>query len=459
MYLGCIVAGPDLQPGTIVSGKYKIERKLGQGGMGAVYAAHHQALGIRVALKVLLPAVSKDPQFVIRFLQEARAAARIQGEHVARVSDVGTLGDGIPFMVMEVLEGEDLSTVLDRARVVDSGLAVAYVVQALSGVAEAHELGVVHRDLKPSNLFVVRRAGRAEKVKVLDFGISKSGFDKQSGQITTTGATIGSPAYMSPEQVRSSKNVDARADIWSIGVILYELCTGRLPFDGDSVGGVFAAILETDPRSPHEVLPAVPETVSDIVMRCLRRDPKERIQTASELIAALSPFAAPLPVTAGAAPVSLPDLPAAAAELNATILSPLTPPDGAPSTGVQTQATWGDGPSSTARRRGRRSLWIAGVVGAGLPLVLGVVWIAVFGGTTATTKTPLVQPPTLIQPTVAPPSVSTAPPALSSAPSVVQKPTPPAVSTASVAPKSTGKPPPPKPSASTDDETRLFHQK
>ncbi len=345
--------GNELASGTLVAGKFRVTRKLGEGAMGAVYAARHEELGVDVALKVLLPTVAKDPQFVARFLQEARAAARIEGEHIARVTDVGKLDDGVPFMVMDLLEGEDLAQLLERTGALEPGIAIAYMLQALTGLLETHETGIVHRDLKPSNLFVVHRAGRADKIKILDFGISKSGFDK-AGNITTTGATMGSPAYMSPEQVRSSKNVDVRADIWSIGVITYELLTGTMPFAGESVGATFAAILETVPPPPHERQGRVPETLSAIVLRCLQRDPAARFQNASELIEAFTPFASKLSVSpAGSLTVAITGPKDGLAE---TVAAPET----------VTQHTWGDGKTAPNKRRFVWALLALGLVGVSL---------------------------------------------------------------------------------------------
>jgi len=296
-----------LARGTVVAGKYRVEHKLGIGGMGEVYLATHDVLGIRVAIKVLLPVVVRDKQIVARFLQEARAAARIEGEHIARVSDVGTLPDGTPFMVMELLEGEDLGELLAHQGVLAPPLAVAYLLEAMVGVGEAHERGFVHRDLKPSNLFVVRKKGKRDRVKVLDFGISKNGLDG-APQITTTGVTLGSPAYMSPEQVKNTKAVDVRADVWSLGVIAYELMTGQLPFPGETTGAVLAAVLSEDPAPPHEVNPSIPADLGAIVMKCLRRAPGERFATVTELSAALAPFAGELPIAMSDPVVSKPRL-------------------------------------------------------------------------------------------------------------------------------------------------------
>ena len=242
------------RPGDIVDGKYVIESLIGQGGMGAVFKAKHRVTGGVRAVKVML-AEANNPEAKTRFINEARAASGIQNEHVVRVDDVGE-ELGYAFMVLELLTGEDLAQILDREKMpMPPHLAVTYVVQALRGVAEAHALGIVHRDLKPSNLFLTSRSDGAKIVKVLDFGISKasnaSGLNQSPSALTSTKAMLGSPLYMSPEQLRSSKSVDQRADIWAIGVILFELLTLSLPFMGDNLGELFAAILETDPTPPR----------------------------------------------------------------------------------------------------------------------------------------------------------------------------------------------------------------
>src|SRR6188768_2962187 len=205
----------ELREGHVLAGKYRIERVLGQGGMGVVVAATHLQLGERVALKFLLPQAIHNPEAVERFAREARAAVKIKSEHVARVSDVGLLESGAPYMVMEYLEGYDLSTWLQQRGPLPVEQAVEFILQACEAIAEAHALGIVHRDLKPANLFVIQRADGVLSVKVLDFGISKATGLIGSGDMTTTSAVMGSPYYMSPEQMGSTKDTDTRADIWA----------------------------------------------------------------------------------------------------------------------------------------------------------------------------------------------------------------------------------------------------
>ncbi|MBM4363359.1 MAG: serine/threonine protein kinase, partial [Deltaproteobacteria bacterium] len=237
------------QPGEVLAGKYRVERVLGQGGMGVVVQAMHLQLEERVAVKFLLPEYAVHAEASTRFLREARAAVKIKSEHVARVIDVGTLESGAPYMVMEYLAGRDLADVLEQRGPLPVEEVVEYVLQACEALAEAHALGIVHRDLKPANLFLTKRADGSAQVKVLDFGISKAGVSSDSGadqSLTKTSAMMGSPLYMSPEQMRSARSVDARSDLWSLGAILFELMAGRPPFSGESLPELLARVL-TDP--------------------------------------------------------------------------------------------------------------------------------------------------------------------------------------------------------------------
>ena len=285
------VAG--VKPGDILAGKYLIDRILGAGGMGVVVAAHHTQLDEKVAIKFLLPSAVEDETTMARFAQEARAAVKIKSEHVARVFDVGTLDNGYPYMVLEFLEGIDLSGWLEKWGPLSVELAVDFVLQACEALAEAHGLGIVHRDLKPSNLFIVRGADGGELLKVLDFGISKITPSSAIGvgAETSTHAVLGSPLYMSPEQMTSSRNVDFRTDIWSMGVILYELLTAKRPFTGDSLPEVCVKVTTEQPPNLEASRPDVPRGIERLILTCLAKRRERRYQNVAELALALAEFA------------------------------------------------------------------------------------------------------------------------------------------------------------------------
>lgn len=281
-----------VQPGDILLGKYRVERVLGQGGMGVVVAVRHVQLGELFAIKMLLPSARKNPDATERFLREARASARLKGEHVARVHDVGSLDDGAPYMVMEYLTGDDLKQILKRQGPFPLNELALFLHQTCEAVAEAHALGIVHRDLKPANLFLTRKPNGAPCVKVLDFGISKE-LEPAEGamsDLTKTGTFMGSPPYMSPEQMADIKATDRRSDIWSLGIILYELSTGQLPFRAQAATELVAKVLTTEPPAPSELCPDIPPTFDAIVARCLEKKPDARYQTPEELAADLEPL-------------------------------------------------------------------------------------------------------------------------------------------------------------------------
>ena len=280
------------RPGTTLLGKYQLERVLGSGGMGAVVLAQHLQLAQDVAIKFLLPRALEDASNIARFLREARAAASLKSEHVARIIDVGELDTGAPYMVMEYLKGQDLGAVLEERGFLPVHEAVDYVLQACEAIAEAHSLGIVHRDLKPENLFLTRGVDGSAHIKVLDFGIAKlTSPEADDSKITVTGSVMGSPLYMSPEQVRSSKHVDARSDVWSLGVILHELISGRTPFESTSVSALCAMIVADSPMRLREVRPDLPEEIEAIVLECLKKNPDERMSDVGALGEALRPFA------------------------------------------------------------------------------------------------------------------------------------------------------------------------
>jgi eukaryotic-like serine/threonine-protein kinase len=282
-----------VQPGTVLAGKYRVERILGQGGMGVVVAATHLQLDKRVALKFLLPEVSKNRELVARFSNEARAAGKIQSEHVAKMLDVGALEDGAPYLVMEYLEGSDLAAVLRARGALPGQEAIGYVLQACEALAEAHVAGIVHRDLKPANLFLTSRADGSPCIKVLDFGISKAALAGAEGGLTQTSAMMGSPNYMAPEQLRSARHVDARADIWALGITLHELLTGEVAFQAESVAELYVYILQNPPAPLRLRRPEAPPGVEAIIFRCLEKDPNRRFANVGELAAALGEFARP----------------------------------------------------------------------------------------------------------------------------------------------------------------------
>jgi len=271
--------------GDVVAGKYRLESLLAVGGMGAVFRAQHQQLGQAVAIKVLLPDVHDREKAIPRFLREARAAAGIRSEHVARTFDVDTLPDGTPYIVMELLEGRDLRAMGREVVKFSEEQVISVGQQAAEALAEAHAMNIVHRDLKPSNLFVTQRRDGRLWIKLVDFGISKVTGPASSTEVTITDnrALIGSPAYMSPEQVRESRSVDHRSDIWSLGVILYQMLSAVSPFRRQNVATTCAAVLAEVPISLREICPEVDPRLDDVVMRCLQKDPARRFQTADEL--------------------------------------------------------------------------------------------------------------------------------------------------------------------------------
>lgn len=279
-----------LVEGQTLAGKYLLLRQLGAGGMCFVFEAEHVHLRQPVAVKLLKPELASDRDCVARFEREARAAAQLRSPNVARVHDVDWTEAGQPYITMELLVGRDLGTELQERRRLPISLAVDYVRQAASGISEAHALGIVHRDLKPENLFLTDLGALTDRrlVKILDFGIAKNVSDS-ARKLTAPDAVFGTVDYMSPEQIRSASTVDHRTDIWSLGVILYELLTGRTPFRGDA-RSVIAQIV-TDPVPPPSALvPELPAPLVGVVMKALAKDPAARFQSAEELREALEPF-------------------------------------------------------------------------------------------------------------------------------------------------------------------------
>lgn len=274
--------------GTVLAGKYAIIRRIGEGGMGVVYEAEHLRLKQRVAIKMLLPEVMELPDVVSRFEREARAAGQLRSTNTARILDVESSEHGVPYMVMEFLDGHDLSTEIEQRGPLPVGEAVEYVLQACNAMREAHQHGIVHRDLKPSNLFLTSVEGHPV-VKVLDFGISKLE-NEHEARVTGTQTTVGTPLYMSPEQIRSAKYVDSRTDIWSLGIIMFELLTGKTPFEGSTTAAAVAICVDALP-SLRGCRPDVPPELDAVVMRALAKDRDARFPDIEAFATALVPFA------------------------------------------------------------------------------------------------------------------------------------------------------------------------
>ncbi len=467
-------------PGDVLAGKYCVTKVLGVGGMGVVVAATHLQLDELVALKFMLPEALGNSVAIQRFLREARAAVKLRSEHVARVSDVGTLETGAPYIVMEYLDGTDLSNLLAAQGTIAIDVAVEYVLQACDAIAEAHSMGVIHRDLKPANLFLTHRKDGTPLLKVLDFGISKSSMlsEKNSGTLTKGGGIIGSPVYMSPEQMRSAKDVDGRTDIWALGIILYELLGGRPPFDGETIGELMALVL-TEPPPPLTNLRVLPPVLAGVVEKCLEKDRDLRWRDVAQLAKALAPFAParaqPLVerisiVVAQTAPAVMPYF-----SSNPTLDSPATLRDGIasrPAVSVPgavasaatvaasaTAAGWGSTANpvpSTPRKR----VLVAAAVALGVFVVVRVLAVRFLGSSepapavtvasTAPSASPAADPVPAIVATAVPPPTATAPGTGAPAPSASAA--PPTVTRAPAA--ATPRPKGPRPGATTPSKPR-----
>jgi serine/threonine-protein kinase len=280
-----------LEPGAQIAGKYTVERVIGQGGAGVVVAAQHVLLRTRVAVKLLRHELEGNEEATHRFLREAQAVAQLRSQHVARVMDVGILDSGAPFIAMEYLDGRDLEALVQSAGPLRIADAVEYVLQACDALGEAHGLGIIHRDVKPANLFLTRTRDGRPLVKVLDFGVSKMAPAPGASSLTGARQVIGSPAFMSPEQIRAPRLVDARTDVWALGAVLYTLLAGEAPFTRRNWMDTLNAVL-TDPiPSVHARRPEVPDALVDVIEGALRRDATYRIGSAGELSRALAPFA------------------------------------------------------------------------------------------------------------------------------------------------------------------------
>jgi serine/threonine-protein kinase len=381
--------------GDLIAGKYLVEHFIGEGGMGLVVAARHIELEQHVAIKFLLPQIAEHATAAQRFRREARAAARIRGEHACRVLDVASLENGVPYMVMEYLDGCDVATELVRRRRLPCEEAVDYLLQSCEALAEAHAGGIIHRDLKPGNFFLAVRSDGSRCVKVLDFGVSKLLSDSDAGPLglTSTASIIGSPLYMSPEQLESAKDVDARTDIWGLGIVLYEMITGRTPFVADSLAQLTHAVLSTKPPSCSSLGISVPEGLEAIMLRALAKKRTERYGSVADLARALVPYG-PAHGAVSAARVArlLPGVPSRVPSLNPNpslhhgssggSFSQTPRPSGTP-------ASWerdSRGPTPVRRRLGIAALAVA-------LLVLGIVVYRLAVGTDAQ-ATPVLLPKT-----------------------------------------------------------------
>lgn len=432
-------------PGELVGSKYRIVRVIGEGGMGAVYEARHELLGAPVALKFLHRELAERPGLAARFLQEARVSATVQSPHVARVTDVDTSQDGEPYLVMELLSGESLQKLLDRQRVLNPDQAIDFTLQILAGLEAAHARGIVHRDLKPDNVFITP-TGAGPLLKLIDFGIAKlrdtSEFKKG---LTRAGVLMGTAEYMAPEQLYAANEVDHRADLYSLGVMLFEMLSGVRPADGDSAEAIIANVLSGRVRRLSEVAPALKPGLANVVERALSVDRNLRQASAAELRAELSRFAGELSyaghLAARATPMAelsgAPALghaptamggPSGNPQVSATVVAPavaktLPPDEAAPARGRTQAAPIHPGfsppllhhqaPPRVSRRRSRARPWL---IALGTVVVLGGAGIGVAsivikrGRSTEATPTlpPVVAPPissvTTIEPIVIPTS-------------------------------------------------------
>jgi eukaryotic-like serine/threonine-protein kinase len=306
--------------GSVFAERYRVERMLGVGGMGFVFAATRLDDGHRVAIKMLVPELSHNKETVARFMREARAAGTIESPHVVRVNVVGELPDRTPYMVMEYLDGADLQVVLENEGALPIPRAVDLVLEACEAIAEAHALGFVHRDLKPSNLFLARDASGVERLKVLDFGISKA-MPIAGGELamTKTASMLGSPLYMSPEHMKNARDVDERTDIWAIGVILFELIAGRPPFWAESLPELSVQVLSTTAPPLSSFAPHAPPGLTAAIAACLHQDREARFRNIADLADAMAPFATARGAASAARIVQRIGLPSSRADLRVAL--------------------------------------------------------------------------------------------------------------------------------------------
>jgi serine/threonine-protein kinase len=362
--------------GETLVGKYVVEGVIGQGGMGIVLAARHVQLGSTVAIKLISPNDTRQAGAVERLFREAKLAAALRSEHVVRVYDVGTLDTGAPFLVMEYLLGQDLASLVQGRGPLPVGEAAELVHQACDAIAEAHAAGIVHRDLKPSNLFVTQRRDGTPVVKVLDFGISKlvKHDFMQPSTLTNTRSVMGSPHYMSPEQLRDTRGVDFRTDIWALGVIFHELLTGEPTFPGETLPAVCAAIVADAPKPLAQCRDDVPASLEVIIRRCLEKLPDDRFASVDALASAIDPYRRRAEWTMQLAvtqrferSADLVGLTGAGSEASVTASRSNIGFD-------QTQAALAASHGDFRTRGGRRAFWLGGVGGVVLVGAAALLW-------------------------------------------------------------------------------------
>ncbi len=325
--------------GTILDDKYRIVRELGTGGMGAVYEGENVRIRRRVAIKLLHASVSSQAEAVMRFEREAQAAAQIGSDHICEVLDLGLLPDGTRYMVMEYLEGETLGARIKRSGRMGPLMTIPIMTQVLDALGAAHASGIIHRDLKPDNIFILPvKNGVADFIKILDFGVSKFAQNSDEMSMTRAGAVVGTPYYMSPEQARGTSAVDARSDIYALGVLLYQASTGQVPFQAQTFNELlFKIVLEPAPP-PQQYAPDLDPEFSAIIQKAMAREPPQRYQSCAEFRDALTTWMAsrighvamPAP---GVRPITVPPN-------NAGLLRPPTPPGQVPSPLNQSQPPW-----------------------------------------------------------------------------------------------------------------------
>jgi serine/threonine-protein kinase len=366
--------GADTEPvvdpliGSMLLGRYRITVQIGQGGMGAVYEAEHTLIGKRVAVKVLLDHYARKDAVVARLEQEARLASSIGHEHIVDITDFGETSDGRRFVVMEYLDGESLGARLRREGPLTEQRAIHIAHQTASALSAAHAKGILHRDIKPENIFLLRRK-EADFVKVVDFGISKSlhtgSGEASTPRLTQTGMVLGTPLYMSPEQARGEEDLDQRIDVYALGVILYEMVTGKVPFQGSNSLNIIARVINEDPRPPRELRPDLSRELEAVILHAMAKDRSARYPSCDALSADLSALLEEVSITGGGT-------------ARARITAPLLP-----------------------RRSSHRALpplvWLGGIVIASCALAVAA-WALWGGPPAAVPVAPLAPPPAAVAP-------------------------------------------------------------